>query len=79
MSIYIHKFGPFLVSTYRKLYDLGVARGQHPRAKENLVFCELNKHNFRPFLSQFTEMYNIWWLQGAALLCIRECVFGGTI
>ena len=36
-------------------------------------------HNFRPHFSlKFTEIYDYWWSQGAALLFIRECIFGGT-
>ena len=34
-------------------------------------------HNFSP--SKFTEIYAFGGCKGAALLFIRECVFGGTI
>ena len=72
-------FSPFSAKVYTYVRFWGLQGGSVPLAIGKFCICKLNTHNFRPFfLSKFTEIYNFWWSQGAALLFIRECVFRGN-
>ena len=46
----MHNFGPFSVKIYTHTQFGGVRGGSAPVPKKNFVFCEINMHNFRPFL-----------------------------
>ena len=65
---------PFLSKCIRMWLQGGGA----PMLKKILYFASQIPIISGPFGSKFTEIYNFWWLQGEALLFIRECVFGGA-
>ena len=72
-------FSPFSAKVYTYIRFWGLQGGSVPLPIGKFCICKLNTQNFRPFFwFRFTEIYNFWWSQGAALLLIRECVFRGN-
>ena len=68
-------FSPFSAKVYTYIRFWGLQGGSVPLPIGKFCICKLNTHIF---WSKFTEIYNFWWSQGAALRFIRECVFRGN-